>query len=40
MYTPETLRALLLDAGFARVELVAPERMNGLCPEMELIAHL
>lgn len=40
MYTPETLRALLLDAGFTRVDEVVTERMNGLCPEMELVAHL
>jgi methyltransferase family protein len=38
MYTPETLRALLLDAGFATVEQGVSERMNGLCPEMELVA--
>jgi len=38
MYTPETLRTLLLDAGFTDVDVVVPERMNGLCPEMELVA--
>src|SRR5262245_6969070 len=40
MYTPDTLRSLLLDGGFAEVEMVTPERMNGLCPEMEIVAHL
>jgi predicted SAM-dependent methyltransferase len=40
MYTPETLRGLLLDAGFGGVEVVVTERMNGLCPEMEIVAHL
>jgi hypothetical protein len=36
MYTPETLSSLLNDCGFARVEVVVTDRMNGLCPEMEL----
>jgi predicted SAM-dependent methyltransferase len=40
MYTPDTLRNLLLDCGFADVEMVTLERMNGLCPEMEIVAHL
>jgi hypothetical protein len=40
MYTPETLRALLGDVGFGRIEVLAVDRMNGLCPEMELVAHL
>jgi hypothetical protein len=39
MYTPETLRALLGDVGFGRIEVLAVDRMNGLCPEMELVAH-
>lgn len=40
MYTPETLGALLREAGFQRVEVVAEDRMNGMCPEMELVAYL
>jgi predicted SAM-dependent methyltransferase len=40
MYTPETLRALLADVGFGRIDMLAIDRMNGLCPEMELVAHL
>jgi predicted SAM-dependent methyltransferase len=39
MYTPETLRELLADVGFSRVEVVVTDRMNGMCPEMELVAH-
>jgi hypothetical protein len=39
MYTPETLRELLADVGFTRVEVLATDRMNGMCPEMELVAH-
>ncbi|MDD4734573.1 MAG: methyltransferase domain-containing protein [Kiritimatiellae bacterium] len=38
MYTPETLSALLKDCGFASVTVVEAERMNGHCPEMELVA--
>jgi predicted SAM-dependent methyltransferase len=38
MYTPDSLRAVLHDAGFTDVETVALDRMNGLCPEMELVA--
>jgi predicted SAM-dependent methyltransferase len=40
MYTPETLTVLLNAAGFSRVEVESKERMNGLCPEMELVARL
>ncbi|MEN9935348.1 MAG: hypothetical protein RLZZ387_1927 [Chloroflexota bacterium] len=40
MYTPATLRDLLLECGFARVEVVAEARMNSICPEMELLATL
>jgi predicted SAM-dependent methyltransferase len=40
MYTPATLTSLLNDCGFARVDLVAAERMNGMCPEMELLGYL
>jgi len=40
MYTPETLTTLLKECGFPRVELVATDRMNGACPEMELLAYL
>lgn len=39
MYTPETLMHLLHAVGFSRVEMVTEERMNGLCPEMELVAY-
>ena len=40
MYTPDTLGALLREVGFERVEVVAAERMNGICPEMEVVAYL
>jgi SAM-dependent methyltransferase len=40
MYTPDTLSALLRESGFERVEVVAAERMNGICPEMEVVAYL
>jgi hypothetical protein len=38
MYTPATLRQLLLECGFGRTEVVVAERMNGICPEMEILA--
>lgn len=38
MYTADTLRAVLHDAGFADVEVLVRDRMNGLSPEMELVA--
>ncbi len=38
MYTPATLTDLLERTGFGDVELVAEDRMNGMCPEMELTA--
>jgi hypothetical protein len=40
MYTPDTLTDLLISCGFARVETLATERMNDICPEMELLAYL
>lgn len=40
MYTPASLRDLLLACGFARVEVLAEARMNDICPEMELLASL
>lgn len=40
MYTPETLAALLAECGFARAEVLATDRMNGICPEMEVLAYL
>lgn len=40
MYTPDTLTEVLLNAGFSRVEVVERERMNGICPEMEIIAYV
>jgi predicted SAM-dependent methyltransferase len=39
MYTPETLRQMLADVGFGHVEVLVSDRMNGMCPEMELVAH-
>lgn len=38
MYSPETLVALLREAGFAEVELLACDRVNGACREMEVLA--
>jgi len=38
MYSPDTLRNLLLDGGFSDIEVLAVDRMNGLCPEMEVVA--
>jgi SAM-dependent methyltransferase len=35
----ETLRTLLADVGFGRVEVLVADRMNGMCPEMELVAY-
>ncbi|HEU4329333.1 MAG TPA: hypothetical protein VFS21_39710 [Roseiflexaceae bacterium] len=40
MYTPDTLTAVLRGAGFQRIQVLATDRMNGLCPEMELLGHL
>ncbi len=40
MYTPETLEKLLLEIGFSHVEKIVVDRMNGVCPEMELLARL
>jgi hypothetical protein len=40
MYTPDTLTDLLISCGFARIEILATERMNDICPEMELLAYL
>lgn len=39
MYWPESLRQTLLTAGFAPVEVIATERDNGICPELEVVAH-
>ena len=39
MYTPETLRQLLTECSFGSIEIVIESRMNGLCPEMEIIAY-
>jgi predicted SAM-dependent methyltransferase len=38
MYTPESLVNLLKECGFSRVEVLAKDRLNGICPEMELVA--
>jgi LPS sulfotransferase NodH/predicted SAM-dependent methyltransferase/carbonic anhydrase/acetyltransferase-like protein (isoleucine patch superfamily) len=40
MYTPDTLTEVLQQAGFSRVEVIERERMNGMCPEMEIIAYV
>ena len=39
-YGPRALCELLRRHGFARVEIVAEARDGGLCPEMEIVAHL
>jgi hypothetical protein len=39
MYTPKTLSDLLGACGFDRIEVLAYDRMNGGCPEMEVVAH-
>ena len=38
MYGPDQLCALLAEEGFSEIEVVEPERPNGLCLEMEVIA--
>jgi predicted SAM-dependent methyltransferase len=38
MFTVETLKRLLTDSGFARVDVAASGRVNGLCRELELHA--
>jgi hypothetical protein len=38
MYTPESLTEMLLEAGFAEVEVLASSRRNGGTYEMELLA--
>jgi len=40
MYTPDTLTEVLQQVGFNRVEVIERERMNGICPEMEIIAYV
>jgi predicted SAM-dependent methyltransferase len=40
MYTPETLTGVLREVGFSEVTVLVEERMNGLCPEMELLARM
>jgi LPS sulfotransferase NodH/predicted SAM-dependent methyltransferase/carbonic anhydrase/acetyltransferase-like protein (isoleucine patch superfamily) len=40
MYTPDTLTEVLQQVGFNRVEVIERERMNGMCPEMEIIAYV
>lgn len=39
MYTPETLSELLRSCGFQRTEVVARDRMNAGCPEMEVVGY-
>lgn len=38
MYSPDTLAALLREAGFTEVEILACGRVNGDCREMEVLA--
>jgi predicted SAM-dependent methyltransferase len=38
MYTPETLSRILVESGFNSVQILAVDRQNGLCPEMEVTA--
>ena len=38
MYSPRTLSNVLRDAGFTDVEVVTPDRLNGMAVEMELVA--
>lgn len=38
MYSPDSLALLLREAGFAQVEILARDRANGLCREMEVLA--
>jgi predicted SAM-dependent methyltransferase len=40
MYTPQTLSDLLISCGLTRVEVLATDRMNGICPEMELLGYV
>jgi predicted SAM-dependent methyltransferase len=37
-FTPESMEALLLDAGFGEIELIERGRVNGACLEFELSA--
>lgn len=39
MFTVNSLKKLLVNAGFSPVELIEDNRINGLCREMELIAY-
>jgi glycosyltransferase involved in cell wall biosynthesis/predicted SAM-dependent methyltransferase len=36
MFTPESLRQILLDTGFNNVNIIETKRVNGLCYEMEI----
>lgn len=38
MYTPFTLKSVLEAEGFVNIQVVATDRMNDICPEMELIS--
>ncbi len=38
MYSPDTLAALLDEAGFGSVQILARDRVNGDCREMEVLA--
>jgi hypothetical protein len=40
LYTPRALADLLRRHGFPHVEVIAEARDSGLCPEMEVVAHL
>jgi predicted SAM-dependent methyltransferase len=38
MYTPESLTDVLRQAGFQQIDVLAQDRPNGLCREMEIVA--
>jgi predicted nucleic acid-binding Zn-ribbon protein len=38
MYWPESLQQMLTAAGFSRVDVIAVDRDNGICPEVEVLA--
>ena len=39
MYTPNTLAKVLTDGGMTHIEIVETSRLNGICPEMELVGY-
>jgi hypothetical protein len=34
------MRAILASCGFDRIDILATDRMNGICPEMELVGYV